>query len=93
MPQGDRSRKVTSRRSSGRWRRSGSSLPLAFLSECAQATALAIQTACRMTLGEVRSRLAHLESLRHVTSRQDMRLVPPARVFLIISEGRRRIEC
>lgn len=45
-----------------------------------------------MTPGDARSRLVHLESLRHITSRQDMRLVPPARGFLITSEGRRRVE-
>ena len=68
-------------------------LILAFLAERTQATAPAIQAACRMMPGEVRSRLAHLESLRHVTSRQDMRLVPPTRVFVITSEGRRRVGC
>ncbi len=44
-----------------------------------------------MTPGEVRSRLAHLESLRHVTSRTDTRLVLAARAFLITGEGRRRM--
>ena len=73
-------------------RTSPDALILAFLSERTQATASAIQAACRMAPGELRSRLAHLESLRHVTSRQDMRLVPPARVFLITNEGRRRME-
>lgn len=72
-------------------RTSPDALILAFLSERTQATASAIQAACRMTPGELRSRLAHLESLRHVASRQDMRFVPSARVFLITSEGRRRV--
>lgn len=70
-------------------RTSPDTLILAFLAERIQATAPAIQAACRMTPGEVRSRLAHLESLRHVTSRQDARLVPPARAFMITGEGRR----
>ena len=73
-------------------RTSPDTLILAFLSERTQATAPAIQAACRMTPGEVRSRLAHLESLRHITSRQDARLVPSARAFLITVEGRRKVE-
>lgn len=63
-------------------------LILAFLSERTQATAPAIQAACRMTPGAVRSRLAHLESLRHITGRQDARLIPPTRTFMITNEGR-----
>lgn len=72
-------------------RTSPDTLILAFLSERTQATASAIQAACSMTPGELRSRPAHLESLRHVASRQDLRLVPPSRVFLITNEGRRRV--
>ncbi len=64
---------------------------LTFLSAQAQATAAVIGTACRMTPGEVRSRLAHLESLRHVTSRQH-KGPPPARVYLITVEGRRKVQ-
>jgi hypothetical protein len=56
------------------------------------ATAAAISTACRLTPGETRSRLAQLESLRHVTSREDKALVPLSRVYAITAEGRRRIE-
>ena len=64
---------------------------LAFLSERTQATAPVIQSACRMTPGEVRSRLAGLESQRLVTGRQDVRLVPPARAFGITAEGRKKV--
>ena len=56
------------------------------------ATAAAIGATCRLSPGEVRSRLAHLESLRHVTSRQDNRMTPPARVYAITAEGRRKVE-
>lgn len=54
-------------------------------------TATAIGAACRMTPGEVRSRLAHLESLRHVTSRHDKGAVPPVRVYAVTTEGRRKV--
>ena len=66
-------------------------LILIFLFERTQATAAEIQSACRLLPGEVRSRLAHLESLRHVMSRTDTRLVPPARVFILTGEGRRKV--
>lgn len=66
-------------------------LILTFLFERTQATAAEIQAACRLSPGEVRSRLAHLESLRHVMSRTDTRLVPPARVFILTGEGRRKV--
>ncbi len=66
-------------------------LILTFLFERTQATAAEIQAACRLLPGEVRSRLAHLESLRHVISRTDTRLVPPARVFILTGEGRRKV--
>ena len=56
-----------------------------------QATAAAIGDACRMSPGEVRARLAGLESRRLITGRQDARLVPPARAFVITSEGRRKV--
>lgn len=72
-------------------RTSPDALILAFLSERTQASAAAIQAACRLAPGEVRSRLAHLESLRHVAGRMDQRLVPPARAFAITAEGRRRV--
>lgn len=65
---------------------------LVLLCQRPQATAAAIGTACRMTPGEVRSRLAGLESRRLVVGRHDMRLVPPARVFAVTGEGRRRVE-
>lgn len=73
-------------------RTSPETLILAFLSERTQATAPAIQAACRMTPGEVRARLAGLESQRLIVGRQDARLVPPARAFMITSEGRRKVD-
>ena len=63
---------------------------LRFLNDRSQATAAAIGEACCMTPGEVRGRLAGLESQRLITGRQDTRLVPPARTFVITGEGRRR---
>ena len=65
---------------------------LVLLCQRPQATAAEIGITCRMTAGEVRSRLAGLESRRLVVGRQDVRLVPPARAFAITSEGRRKIE-
>ncbi len=65
---------------------------LTFLCAQAQATAAAIGEACRMTPGEVRARLVGLESQRLVTGRPDARLVPPARVFMITGEGRRKVK-
>ena len=50
-----------------------------------------IGPACRMAPGEVRSRLVGLESRRLITGRQDARLVPPARTFVITGEGRRKV--
>ena len=44
-----------------------------------------------MMPGEVRSRLAHLESLRFIAGRQD-KGTPPSRVYLITNEGRRKVE-
>ena len=44
-----------------------------------------------MTPGEVRARLVGLESQRLITGRQDARLSPPARAFVITSEGRRKV--
>ncbi len=67
-------------------------LILTFLFARTQATAADIQTVCRLSLGVVRSRLAHLERLRYVISRTDTRLVPPARVFILSGEGRRKVE-
>ena len=65
---------------------------LILLCQRPQVTAAAIGTACRMTPGEVRARLAGLERRRLVAGRHDMRLVPPARVFAVTSEGRRKVE-
>lgn len=73
-------------------RTSPDALILRLLFDRPQATAAAIGTACRLSAGEVRSRLAHLESLRHVTSRQDKGTVPPTRVYAVTVEGRRRVE-
>ena len=64
---------------------------LAFLCDRTQATAAAIGEACHMAPGEVRARLVGLESQRLITGRQDARLVPPARAFMITGEGRRKV--
>ncbi len=66
-------------------------LILRLLLDRPHATAAAIGTACRMMPGEVRSRLAHLESLRLITGRQH-KGTPPSRVYLITNEGRRKME-
>ena len=66
-------------------------LILRFLYDRPQATAAEIGKACRMMPGEVRSRLAGLESQRLITGRQDARLIPPARVFVITNEGQRKV--
>ena len=70
-------------------RTSPDSLILKLLCERSQASAASIGTACRVAPGDVRSRLAHLESLRLITSRQDRGATPPVRVYAITSEGRR----
>ena len=72
-------------------RTSPDTLILRFLLERPHGTAAAIGNACRMTPGEVRSRLAHLESLRLITGRQDVHLVPPARVYMLTGEGGRKL--
>ena len=64
---------------------------LTFLCDRHQATAAAIGTACAMAPGEVRARIVGLESQRLIIGRQDARLVPPARAFMITSEGRRKV--
>ena len=64
---------------------------LTFLCDRTQATAAMIGEACRMAPGEVRARLVGLESRRLITGRQDARLVPPARAFVITDEGRRKV--
>ncbi len=64
---------------------------LTFLCDRTQATAAVIGEACRMTPGEVRARLVGLESQRLITGRNDTRLVPPARTFMITGEGRRKV--
>lgn len=53
------------------------------------AAALAIGSACDMTPAEVRSRLAKMESLRLVSSRQDKTTTQPRRVYFVTGEGRR----
>ena len=67
-------------------------LILKFLSDRPHSIADAIGSACRLTPGEVRARLAHLESLRLVTSRQCARTLAPSRIYTITNEGRRRVE-
>ena len=53
------------------------------------ATAPAIGAACAMTPGEIRSRLAGLESRRLVSSRSDKDATPPRRVYFVTGGGRR----
>ena len=53
------------------------------------AAAPAIGAACAMTPGEVRARLAAMESLRLVASRPDKATTPPRRVYFTTGEGRR----
>lgn len=65
---------------------------LTFLCGQSQATAAAIGQACRMTPGEVRARLVGLESQRLIAGRQDARLIPPGRAFVITNEGRRKVQ-
>ncbi len=65
---------------------------LVLLCQRLQATAAEIGITCQMTAGEVRSRLAGLESRRPVAGRLDARLAPPARAFAITGEGRREVE-
>ena len=72
-------------------RTSPDALILRLLLNRPHATAAAIGAACRLMPGETRSRLAHLESLRHVTGRQDKTTAPPSRVYAITAEGRRRV--
>ena len=73
-------------------RTSPSALILRLLLGQPHATVAAIGVDCRLAPGETRARLAHLESLRHVTSRQDNRMTPPARVYAITAERRRKVE-
>ena len=42
-----------------------------------------------MAPGEIRSRLAALESRRLVSGRTDKGVVPPRRVYIVTGEGRR----
>lgn len=70
-----------------------SSTDLAILRHLAahtHAAAAEIGITCRMTAGEVRARLAGLESRRYVGSRQDKSTAPPRRVYYVTAEGRRR---
>ena len=48
-----------------------------------------IGTACAMAPGEIRSRLAALESRRLLSSRSDKDTTPPRRIFFVTGEGRR----
>ena len=64
---------------------------LTFLCGRTGATAVTVGEACRMAPGEVRARLVGLESQRLIRGRQDARLVPPARAFVITDEGRRKV--
>lgn len=57
----------------------------------ARVAAAAIGEACGMSPGDVRARLAQLESQRHVVSRPGGLAKPLCRVFLVTAEGRRRI--
>lgn len=64
-------------------------LILRWLARRDNAAAPAIGAACAMTPGEVRSRLAAMESLRLVSNRQDKTTTPPRRVYFVTGEGRR----
>ncbi len=62
---------------------------LRWLARRDHAAAPTIGTACAMTPGEIRSRLAAMESRRLVASRQDKTTTSPRRVYFVTSEGRR----
>lgn len=62
---------------------------LRFLAACTHASAPEIGTACAMAPGELRARLASLESRRLVSSRSDKGAVPPRRLYFVTGEGRR----
>ncbi len=66
-------------------------LILRWLSRRDHAAAPTIGTACAMTPGEIRARLAALESRRLVSSRQDKTTTPPRRVYFVTSEGAREV--
>ena len=62
---------------------------LRWLARRTAAPAPEIGTACAMAPGEIRSRLAALESRRLVSSRSDKDTTRPRRVYFVTSEGRR----
>ena len=64
-------------------------LILRWLARRTYAAAPAIGAACAMVPGEIRARLASLESRRLVSSRSDKDATPPRRVFFVTGEGRR----
>ena len=64
-------------------------LILRWLARRTNAAAPAIGAACAMVPGEIRARLASLESRRLVSSRSDKDTTPPRRVYAVTGEGRR----
>ena len=64
-------------------------LILRWLARRDAATAPTIGTACAMAPGEVRARLAALESRRLVSSRSDKDTIPPSRLYFVTGEGMR----
>ena len=64
-------------------------LILRWLARRDAATAPAIGAACAMTPGEIRARLAAMESRRLVSSRSDKDTTPPRRLYFVTREGRR----
>ena len=73
-------------------RQSLDALILKHLRDHPQSTAPIIGAACGMAPAEVRSRLAHLNSLRLVTSHQDVHTQSPSRIYRITAEGRRKVQ-
>lgn len=70
-------------------RQSPDTVILRWLARRDAATAPSIGAAWAMAPGEIRSRLAALESRRLVSGRTDKGVVPPRRVYIVTGEGRR----
>ncbi len=69
-------------------RTSPDTLILRWLARRTAAPAPEIGTACAMAPGEIRARLAAMESRRLVSSRQDKDTTRPRRVYFVTGEGR-----
>ena len=63
---------------------------LALIRRRGQVSAVEIGTACRMTPGDVRSRLVTLESMRLVSGCYN-KSTPPRRIYALTGEGARMI--